>query len=148
MLRMSGRFNRLWLTGLALALLVGCPETSKLVQVTGKISVDGQPADGASVLFFPEGATGGDVAAGSADANGQFTLTSNMQPGIAAGKYKVTVVWPDPAKRPTNEDIAMGRAKDAPDLLKGRYANKDRSSLTAEVTTGTTELDALELKSK
>lgn len=142
-----GRLNRLCFVGFALVLLVGCPETSKLLQVTGKITVDGKPADGASVLFFPEG-SGGEIAAGSADANGQFSLFSNMEPGVAPGKYKVTVTWPDPAKRPSTEDIAMGRAKDAPDLLKGKFVNKDRSTLSVEVTAASKELKPLELTTK
>ncbi|MCA9157827.1 MAG: carboxypeptidase regulatory-like domain-containing protein [Pirellulaceae bacterium] len=145
--RLIGSLYRLCFVGFALILFVGCPETSKLVQVTGKITVDGKPANGASVLFFPEG-SGGEVAAGSADANGQFTLVSNMEPGIAPGKYKVTVTWPDPAKRPSTEDIAMGRAKDAPDILKGKFVNKDRSTLSVEITATTKELPPLELISK
>ncbi len=144
---LMGRLSRLCFVGCALVMFTGCPETSKLVQVTGKITVDGKPADRASVLFFPEGA-GGDVAAGSADANGQYTLSSNGEPGVAPGKYKVTAIWPDPAKRPTSEDVAMGRAKDAPDLLKGKYVNKDLSKLSAEVVAGTSELPPFELKTK
>jgi hypothetical protein len=132
----------------AIVVLPGCPAPSGLINPKGKLTIDGNPAEGASVLFFPEGTPGSDIAAGATDSNGEFQLISNMEPGIAVGRYKVTVIWPDPAKKGTAEDAASGRSVDAPDLLKGRYANQAKSEISIEITPTTTELKPIELKSK
>lgn len=133
----------------SLLLLAGCGgESSDLVQATGTITVDGKPAAGAGVIYFPSTATDATtVASGAADQNGKYTLMSDVKPGIAPGNYKVSVIWRDPAKQ--NESaMSMGEIKDPPDLLKGRYADPNRSKLTAEVTESTTELPPIELTTK
>jgi hypothetical protein len=138
--------------GLGLLLVAGCTETSALVQVSGKVLVDGKPAEGASVLFFPQptGSTNGaagDVAAGATDASGQYSLLSNMERGIAPGSYKITVSWPEPPKKDSKLSV-MGDIKDPPDLLRGRYSDPNRSKLTADITEATVELPPLELTTK
>ncbi len=131
---------------LSATILAGCNASgSGLVQVTGSITVDGKPAEGAVLLFHPE--QPGSVAAGSADANGKFTLVTDMQPGISPGRYKVTATWPDPKLKTTAEDAMMGKSRDAPDLLKSRFVMRDRSGLSAEITSATTQLPPFELKS-
>jgi len=133
--------------GICLLLLAGCNETSALVQVRGKVLVDGKPAEGASVLFFPQPAGAGDVAAGATDASGQYSLLSNLEPGIAPGSYKITVSWPEPAKKDSKVSV-MGDFKDPPDLLRGRYSDPNRTKLTAEITDATVEVPPLELTTK
>lgn len=134
---------------LSFQLLAGCGgESSDLVQATGTITVDGKPAAGAGVTYFPSTTTDATtVASGAADQNGKYTLMSDVKPGIAPGNYKVSVIWRDPAKQKETA-MSMGEIKDPPDLLKGRYADPNRSKLTAEVTDSTTELPALELTTK
>lgn len=133
----------------SLLLLVGCGGVdSDLVQATGTVTVDGKPAAGASVVYFPEAVTDATtVAAGGADQDGKYTLTSDLESGVAPGKYKVTVIWREPTKD-NQGGMSMGDVKDPPDLLKGRYADPNRSKLTAEVTESTTELPPIKLTTK
>lgn len=77
---------------------------------------------------------------GVADAAGIFTLVSGMDIGIAPGKYIVTVTWPDASKKPTQTQIMMGTDEPGPDLLKGKYSSKARTTLTAEIDDTTTTL--------
>ena len=127
----------------------GCGGTkgNTLPKVTGSVNVDGKPADGAVLLFYPEGGRAA-TATGTADASGTFTIVTNMEPGIALGRYKVTASWPDPSQRATAEDLQRGVSKDAADLLGGRYVAPDRTPLTAEVTSTTKQLPLFELSTK
>ncbi len=132
------------------ALLVGgCNQgTPGLVQVTGKLLVDGKPAEGASLVFFPDSTDDpSKIAAGVVDSSGQYSLLTNLQPGIHPGKYKVTATWPDrPKDNPGN--FSLGNTKEPPDLLKGRYSSPLKTTLTAEVTSTTTDLPPFELSTK
>ncbi len=129
--------------------LAGCSSNgSDLVQATGTLTVDGKPAAGASVIYFPNPATDATaVAAGATDQDGKYSLKSDQKPGIAPGAYKVSVIWRDPAKQDASV-MSMGDIKDPPDLLKGRYADPNRSKLIAEVNESTTELPPLKLSTK
>lgn len=125
--------------------LSGCSSNSdKLFLVSGSVTVDGKPADGASILFHPDDPAAV-TASGVVNADGTFTLVSAMNEGVAAGKYRVTVTWPDPSKKPTKEQLMMGTAEPGPDLLKGKYATRDQTSLTAEISSSTTVLPPFEL---
>ncbi|QDS91842.1 hypothetical protein FF011L_05780 [Roseimaritima multifibrata] len=124
---------------LLLCSLVGCGDSHGLLPVTGSITVKGKPAAGAVIMFHsenPEQST----ATGVADASGTFSLVSDMNPGIAPGKYIVTVRWPDDSKKPTQTEIMMGTAEPGPDLLKGKYASKAATSLSAVIDETTTTL--------
>jgi hypothetical protein len=101
--------------------------------VTGKVLVKGQPADGASIIFYsqspaPEGKKM-PVPAGSTDANGSFQLTSyESGDGAPATDYNVAIIWPEPP--PPN---AIG-VFEPQDRLRGRYANPQtavRASIAA-----------------
>ena len=149
MFRFSLRSRYFTLSAVALGLLAsGCTTgTPGLVQVTGKMLVDGKPAEGASLVFFPDGADDpSKIAAGVVDSSGQYTLITNLEPGIHPGKYKVTATWPEPPKE--DERFSMGNSKDPPDLLKGRYSSAKKTNLTAEITSSTTELPPIELSIK
>jgi len=79
--------------------------------------------------------------------DGSFTMTSGDKVGAKVGKYIVTVVWPDPAKKPTDSQKMMGASQyDAPDVLKGRYATREISKLRAEVKAGQNNLEPFDLK--
>lgn len=137
MLRYSVKTWQLSLVALSLCFCsIGCTKASSgLVQVTGKVLVDGKPAEGASLVFFP--APPGEpttIAAGVVDGAGQFTLVTNMEPGVTPGKYNVTVVWPEPAPK-ESKTFSLGGSSDAPDMLKSKYADPKKTKLSAEVTT-------------
>jgi hypothetical protein len=125
--------------------IVGCDRGSKLVPVTGSITVDGKPAEGAVILFHPDGNEIKSVSSAVAKADGSFTPVTDSEPGMPVGRFKLSVSYPDPSVKPTESQLMMGNAEPGPDLLKGRYISKDKSDLTAEVSSSTTSLPALTL---
>lgn len=77
---------------------LGCGQ-SETVPVTGTVTLNGQPATEAEVLFTP---SKGRMASGQTDAAGKFTLSTN-KPGDGAvpGDHKVTIVqYYPPGKAP------------------------------------------------
>ena len=145
MMRMSGRGCVVFL----LLMTAGCGGGEVLSPVTGKVLVNGKPAVGASLLFYPDGPPDIKAMPGSAvvDADGSFTVFNGSTPGIKAGKYIVTVVWPDPAKKPTDlQRMAGANPNDAPDVLNGRFATRDKSTLRADIKPGPNALEPFDLK--
>lgn len=129
--------------------VAGCSSGEPLNPVTGKVTVGGKPATGATVIFHPDGPADVNavVASGRAGPDGTFTLTTGDKPGAKAGKYIVTVVWPDPNKKITPTQQMMGVSPDdAPDLLRGRYDSRGKSDLRAEVKAGDNSLPPFDLK--
>ena len=135
---------RLALLLIALFTVSGCDSSPKRIPVTGAVTVNGKPAEGAMVMFHPadEKAT---TASAIAEADGSFKVISDGEPGLVQGNYKVTVIWPDPTKKPTQAQIMMGTAEPGPDLLKGKYSSKATTSLSAEITAASTKLPPFEL---
>ena len=135
-------FGSFWLViGLCLC---GCSNSPSLVPVTGSVTVGGKPATGAVIMFHPEDEAQA-VASGVADSEGKFKLVSGGESGVITGRYKVTVIWPDPSKKPTEAQVMMGTADTGPDLLKGKYALKNKTPLTTEITASTVNLPPFEL---
>jgi len=108
--------------------------------------VDGNPADGAALLFFPSG--DGPVATATCEADGKYKLVCDGNPGIPQGSYAVAIRWPDPAIKPTAAQKMTGLFNEGPDLLKGKYDSKKKTTLKADITTSTIELPLFDLKSK
>ncbi len=130
---------------LAISMTAGCNSGPKLMPVTGSVTVKGKPAEGAVILLHPENKEL-TTASGVADAQGAFKLVSGPDsPGVQTGKYKVTITWPDPAIKPTKAQLMQGLFEPGPDLLKGKYATKDKTTLSVEVTVETTALPPYEL---
>jgi len=63
----------------------------------------------------------------------------------APGEYAVTVVWPEQAA-PGKPTFGTEPPPEAPDRLKGRYANRAKSGLSAVVKPGKNQLPPFELK--
>src|SRR5438309_11518461 len=106
-----------------LSCLAGCgdaaPPRAPVHPVTGKVLVNGRPAEKAMVVFHPLGTA--DPRAlkplGTVGADGTYRLTSYLTgDGAPEGEYAVTVVWPGgpPPKAP--DDLP-------PDRPQGRYAD-------------------------
>ena len=102
--------------GLVGAPIVGCGRRGPAVEmVEGIVLLDGQPVEGATVLFSPEagGAEGGLPAAGRTGPDGGFRLNAaggaKFGAGTKIGDYVVTIVKqdhdpvppPDPDKPPS-----------------------------------------------
>jgi hypothetical protein len=138
-------------------LLASCSSTNqkKLYAVRGKILYNGQPAEGAEVIFQPKGQTGVDVVlpTGVALEDGSFTLKSYLDKnGAPAGSYDVLIKWPeDSAPDPVTKKKVKGkpkqRMKSLPeDYFKGRYADPKSPKFHADITEGSNELPPFELK--
>ncbi len=82
------------LAGVLALAATGCG--SGLVTVTGKVTLDGQPVEGAVVVFQGENG-GGNPAAGQTDSEGVFQLgTFRSGDGAFPGEYKVLIIPPGP----------------------------------------------------
>ncbi|MBL8811731.1 MAG: carboxypeptidase regulatory-like domain-containing protein [Planctomycetaceae bacterium] len=121
------RFGRAQFLALAVMLLCvsGCggDDTPPLGEVSGTITLDGEPLEGVIVVFKPES---GRAATGTTDASGQYTLEFSYQvPGCKVGANKVHLEWP----------LGATNAK----VLPSRYTTT--SELTADVKSGENTLD-------
>jgi len=138
-----------WFAAFSIFVFVGCAEDKHGIEVypaSGKVLVNGQPADGANVALFgisPElQGPGAPVPTGQTNAEGVFSLTSfESRDGAPAGEFKVTVIWPEPI--PPNVDQEMYQPKDR---LNGKYSNPQTSKLTATIEPGGGELPPFELR--
>lgn len=87
-----------WTASIALAcvttlLLAGCGDGIHRVNLTGVVTAQKKPIDGAVVQLIPKGTTTGDGGIGGSDSEGKFTVVSSRQehPGIPPGTYTVLV---------------------------------------------------------
>src|SRR4051812_28560028 len=124
---------------LGAALLAGCGKATSgpaTVEVTGTVTIDAKPVEGANVTFSPE-ASGDDARLASqalTDQNGRFQLSTHVgggktKPGIVPGGYLVTISKFDRA--------ALGKGFVAPtNVLPKKYADVKTSQLKADVAVG------------
>lgn len=133
----------------SLLVVAGCSQSDdgrmQVYPVTGKVTVGGQPAEGAEVVFY--GATpdlkgpGTIPPVGTTDANGEFSLTSyEPDDGAPAGKFQVTVFWPEPIPEGADEEMFQPK-----DRLKEKYLDPETSQLSAEIPVGGAVLAPFEL---
>ncbi len=71
------------------ASLVGCG-SSEFVPVTGVVTLDGKPVEGASVIFHRLDGDG-ESSVAATNAEGRFSLTTEEKPGAWIGSYEVAV---------------------------------------------------------
>ncbi len=149
------------MVGVAISLLVaGCGgkgSLSGLYPVSGTITLDSQPLDGATITLFPEAGIGPNnrPASATSDALGKFVVTT-LKPGDGAspGKYKVSVtknVVTKPlteAEQKKSEDGTHVRDVVAESLLPAKYANSDKSGLSITVEEKKNEGIKIEITSK
>ncbi len=149
----------IWLVVLAaVSVCIGCGQKSGLegtVPVTGTVTYQSKPVEGASVTLSPQGQ--GRAASGKTDASGRFKLTTlEADDGALPGTYQVAVSKIEDldaaAHQMTPEDMvkAISGGKAAPmgptrpgtkgggmkNALPEKYKNAQTSGLTAEVTKG------------
>ena len=135
--------------------VVGCGKKGPVVAVvSGTVLLDGEPLDGASVIFHPTSSSGL-AGSGKTVSDGTFGLTTfGAVPGAGAtpGEYVVTVSkeeWPefeepedddpDYEKKMAQVEREMERAK--PIYVTPRaYSDEETSGLTATVSSGENDI--------
>src|SRR5262245_27155263 len=80
------------LAALTSAALAGCGSGPKLVPVTGTVTLDGKPLEGANIVFVPDPGNAA-ITQGTdlTGASGNYKVMYNNRTGISPGKYKVAV---------------------------------------------------------
>ncbi len=137
-------FTRL-VVPVALSLVaVGCgykPDLPPTAEVSGTVTVDGQPLPGAMIQFVPDAQKGTKGAAGVAasDEKGHFEVTTAGVKGALVGSHKIRV---EARAKPKNETETM-----PPSLIPTEYNNPSTSGLRAEVKTDQKNVVDLPLKS-
>jgi hypothetical protein len=134
---MIDRRGGLWIAIMAV-LVVGCSDGSGLVPVTGKVTYNGQPVAGATVVFVGDGTTRPATAISGAD--GSYSVMTLDAPGATPGKYAVVVTKTEgPAgggEPPSMEEAAKMANRPPPaskPLLPARYGDATRTPLACEV---------------
>jgi len=119
-------------------------DSRKLVPVSGKVTIDGQPKEGVALAFYVDSPTGTAVANDArTKADGTYCLNTYAEcDGIPAGKYKVAFkLVPKPGR---NDNVTA-----ADDQFKGKFADHTKSKYTLEVKDGAPMTDAnFDLKTK
>ena len=122
--------------------IVGCGKASNLsglAPAQGVVNYKGDPVEGASITFIPDGATSEQrPAAATTDAGGRFVMMT-LQPkdGAFPGQYKVLITKAVPDKVYTQEEIQEFFRQDKPTPLPNythqlpeKYAKAETTPLT------------------
>ena len=136
---------------LSLFTLVGCgPKGPAVSSVSGTVLLDGEPLDGASVVFHPTSSSGL-AGSGKTSADGTFglsTFRATPGAGVVPGKYVVTISkeeWPqfeepeddDPDYERKMEKVERDMERARPTYVTPQaYGDEETSGLTATVSTG------------
>jgi hypothetical protein len=107
--------------------------------VSGQVLVNGEPAIDANITLYHTEDWGERTIVPQAwtDEEGKFALsTYGIDDGAPAGHYQVTIEWP-----------AYRSLKDmGPDRLEGKYSDRKKSGLTADIQAGNNEPLVFNLK--
>jgi hypothetical protein len=114
-----------------LAFIAGCDSSSQESRVSGRVTLDGDSVGPGMIVFSPA-AVGGTPATGSIETDGTYSLETNHEKGLAAGKYKVALMVrepPDFTKHPI-------RPPPGKSLIPEKYEQAGTSGLEFEVEPG------------
>lgn len=126
-----------------LFVFVGCGGLESTV--TGKVTLDDKALPTGTVSFHPKNA--GIVAYGGIDAEGNYSVKTGSQKGLAAGEYVVTVMAstdPEPSTKPLKGQAMEPVGKL---LVPDKYLAKQLSDLHFTVKPGRNQID-LQLRSQ
>jgi hypothetical protein len=117
----------LLLSGLSL-MPIACGGPVKCYRVSGEVFLDGQPASGAEIMFYPvEDEKSPYKPSATVESDGSFRLTTyTAYDGAPAGEYKVTIVWRDGVRE-------EGETHYGPDKFGNHYRSPKVTTLTATV---------------
>ena len=150
---------------MVMPLAAGCGSGSvSPVPVTGKVSLNGKPVDGAVVTFLT-GESGGRSASGRTNADGTFKLTTNRtDDGAPPGEYAITITKVEAKSGgPAGVDISKGdygaaygqmmgaaasgnMSKVLKDLVPAKYGSATNSGLNRTVVKGEENVFDFDLK--
>lgn len=119
------------------------------IPVTGTVTLDGEPAEGVSVTFFPADGTSGNGGYGTTGSDGTFTLSNQMSsPGVPEGNYVVLFNKMRTSDgQPIPED-AMAADVGATNVLPPVYNNPENTPFRVIVSSSGANMETYELKSK
>lgn len=129
-------------------LLPSCGDgRKKCVPVSGKVLVDGKPAQNCFIYLYPANPADGEgkdrtIPLAMTDENGAFALsTYDTNDGAPAGDYVVTFTWREASGLLKNQ-------YEGKDRLNGKYAAPDKSTIRLTIGKNPTELPPYELTTK
>lgn len=152
--------NRLLIVCLGTGIVLGCsrgPSRPKTYPVSGTVTLNGQPVEGATVVFVPKSVAGGpaapasaqaqgpQVATGETDAQGRYQLgTFGKGDGAVPGEYLVKVFKYSKPQVTSGTGAGEDENYQPPDenappppplksLLPEKYANENTSGLSFTV---------------
>jgi hypothetical protein len=115
--------------------LVGC--AAGPVPVEGKVTMNGKPLAGCTVVFIPEG--GGPEAGSQTDEEGNFRLTGTKAEGITPGVYRVTVSkkeWPPGTPPPDPTKMSFASVLSKRETIPLKFTVQDKTPLRVTVPRG------------
>jgi hypothetical protein len=135
---------------LGLTAFVGCSgggSVSGVAPVSGKVTYQGQPVGGATIVFLSEAADGRPAVATS-NPDGTYELLTLESKGALPGKYSVTVKKTENSQDLTREvsmEEAAANANAPPpvskELLPAKYGDPGQTPLKFEVKSGSNKID-------
>ena len=133
---------------------VGCgPSGPPVNLVEGKVTMDGSPLAGSTVMFSPTPSSTGRAATGLTDASGAYKLTDMAATatgsGAATGEYLVAITKSEGGGGGDGEesgsDYEYNPDPNAPLVMKSvvpeKYTRPERSGLTATIGEGRNEIN-------
>ena len=127
---------------LVAAALVGCgPSGPDTVEVTGKVTIDGQPPTDCRIEFHPVDSAN-QVASGQIAEDGSYTLSTGVTgtPGAMVGTYKVVLIQntgADMSYMETGDDPTLAAPSTGGDgAVPEEYTNAATTPKEVEVTPG------------
>ena len=124
--------RRAWCLIAAAALAAGCG-SGAVLPVSGIVTMDGAPMDGATVMFYPEEKAGGMAGTATTGTDGKFVIVGlKGQRGLVPGKYKVTVTKMKIV--PEGEVVGAITDADVRDDLPPHYSDPSQTKLSYRVT--------------
>ncbi|WP_232100768.1 Ig-like domain-containing protein [Gimesia fumaroli] len=113
----------------------GGSDTPPLGQVSGTVTLDGQPLEQAQVTFQPEN---GRASIGETDSEGNYELSyTGTTSGALLGAHQVVIIS---AVEAYSDESGEGKDRKArPELLPAKYNSK--TTLKADVKSGSNQID-------
>jgi len=120
-----------------LAIAISGCGSGNLGTVSGTVTLDGQPLEGAELLFMPTG--GGGASVGTTDGSGKYTLQHvSRKAGAFIAQHKVSITTAKEIETAEGSD-EDGEMEMTPEKLPPKYNSK--TNLTADVKAGSNPID-------